>query len=311
MKPGSAPTLPKTPVNLEPLRLFIRVAELSSISAAARDLDLTPSLATRKIASLERALNVRLFERSTRKVKLTEPGRIALQWARQTLDTYEEAIDNMAAIVKQPSGTIRLAVNHYAATVHLPGVLGRFCLKYPEIKLSITTTDSIVHLIEDGYDVAIHSGSLPDSNVVGVRVHEFRRVICGSPGYFKRRGTPAHPNDLAQHDCLVHSAKEPTNWFFRRGKRLIAQAIRSYIEADTNILLVELARQGLGIVRMGYDVVANDLAAGRLVEIMTDFKCVYSTGELPGLWIIYPNRRILYRTRVLIEFLTEKFAQYD
>jgi DNA-binding transcriptional LysR family regulator len=309
MKPRNRPTSRTTPVNLQPLRLFVRVAELSTISAAARELNVSPSFATRKIAALERAFDARLFERTTRSVKLTEPGQIALRWARQTLDAYEEVQDSVTSVLNQPSGTIRLAVNHYVASVHLATALTQFCADYPKIQILITTTDSIVHLVQDGYDLAIHSGSLPDSSVVGVRVREFRRVICASPAYLARRGTPGHPGDLGEHDCLVHSAKEPSNWFFQRGRRIIAQPIRPYIEADTNMLLVDLARAGLGIVRMGYEVVADDIAAKRLVELMTDYKCVYSNGELPGLWLVYPNRRVLYRTRVLIDFLTKQLAR--
>lgn len=309
MKLPVRPALPRTPVNLQLLRLFVQVAEMASISAAARESGMSPSLAARKIAALERTLDARLFERTTRSIKLTEPGQIALRWASQTLDAYEEVQDGVASLLKQPSGTIRLAVNHYAAQVHLAGALSRFCLDYPEIRLSITTTDSMVRLVEDGYDLAIHSGSIPASGVVGLRVHEFRRVICASPAYLARRGTPEHPNELVSHDCLVHADKEPTNWFFRRGRRIIAQPIRPYIEADTNMLLVELARRDLGIVRMGYDVVSDDLAAGTLVEVITDYKSVYSTGEVPGLWLIYPNRRVLYRTRLLIDFLSRELLQ--
>ena len=95
------------------------------------------------------------------------------------------------------------------------------------------------------------------------------------------------------------------NWFFRRGKRLTAQPISAYIEADSHLALIELVRHGLGIARIAFNVVKDDLEAGRLVELLSDYKSVYSTGELPGLWLMYPNRKVLYRTRVLIEYLTE------
>jgi DNA-binding transcriptional LysR family regulator len=197
-------------------------------------------------------------------------------------------------------------VNLFTATAYLPGLLQRFHQRYPEIQLSITTTDNAIRLVEGGFDVAIHSGSLPESGVVGVRLREFRRILCASPEYLARRGVPARPQDLAQHECIVYSTKEPLNWFFGRGKRVIAQPIRPCIEADTYILLVALARAGLGIARLGVDVLKDDLDAGSLVEVMADYKCVYSTGELPGLWIVYPNRRVLYRTRVLIDFLSKE-----
>jgi DNA-binding transcriptional LysR family regulator len=296
----------RSTVNLDLLRLFVVTADQAGIAAAARKLDCSPSLATRRLAQLERTLKVRLFERTTRRIKLTPPGEIALRWARATLDSYDKVSDDLSSLVERPSGTIRLAVNLFTATAYLPGVLQRFRRRYPEIQLSITTTDNAIRLVEGGFDVAIHSGSMPESSVVGVRLREFRRILCASPEYLAQRGVPARPEDLAQHDCIVYSTKEPLNWFFGRGKRVIAQPIQPCIEADTYILLVALARAGLGIARLGLDVLKEDLDAGRLVEVMPDYKCVYSTGELPGLWIVYPNRRVLYRTRVLIDFLTKE-----
>src|SRR3972149_6386997 len=216
-------TKKSAPVTLALLHLFVQVADLGSIAAAARKLDLSPSLATRKIASLERALKVRLFERTTRSVKLTEAGEIALRWARRTLGTYEEVSDDLASLLRRPSGTIRLAINHYAGSSYLPRLLDTFCTDYPEIRLSITTSENVAELLKESYDLALVSGRIPDVRVVGVRLRQFRRVLCGSPKYLKRQGTPKRLEDLAQHDCLGHSSNEPLNWFFQKGNTLIAQ----------------------------------------------------------------------------------------
>lgn len=309
MKRGTRPTLSGSAVTLEQLRLFSQVAEHRSLRAAARELNVSPSLATRKIASLELALKMRLFERTTRNVKLTEGGNIALRWARNALDNFEEVTDDLASLLERPSGTVRLAINHYAGGTYLPPLLERFCTKYPEIRISIATTDSIAELLDSSYDVAIHSGRVPDSRVVGVRLREYRRVLCAAPAYLKRRGSPAKLEDLGAHDCLVHSTNEPLNWFFRKGKRLIAQPVTPRIEADSHVLLLNLVRLGLGVARLGDNLVKSDLANGNLVELLPTYRCVYSTGELPGIWIIYPNRRVLYRTRVLIDFLAEQLAR--
>jgi len=308
--PGGDKSAPlKSSVTIELLRLFLEVADAGSISAAARRSNSSPSLATRKIAALERAFKVRLFERTTRSVKLTEPGRTALSWARDTLASYDVLSDDLASLIARPAGLVRIAINHYAATVYLPPILERFRQEYPDIRLSITATDSPVSMVQEGYDLAVHSGRVPDASVVGVRVNAFRRVLCAAPAYLERRGTPTRLEDLALHDCLVHSTNEPANWFFRRGNRLMAQAIEPAIEADTHLLLIELVRRGLGIARISSNVVKDDLACGRLVELLPKFDSVYSNGELPGLWILYPNRKVLYRTRVLIDYLTQAFAQ--
>jgi len=302
------PVRKTAPINMALLRLFTQVAKHGGIAAAARELDMSPSLATRKLAALERSLNVRLFERTTRSVKLTEAGEIGLRWARQALGSYEQVADDLASLLRRPSGTIRLAINYYAGTTYLPKLLDAFCTEYPEIRLSITTSENVAELVEEGYDLALYSGRIPDSRVVGVRLREFRRVLCASPKYLKRRGVPKRLDDLTQHDCLMHSTNEPLNWFFRKGNKLVAQPIRPRIEADNNVLLRELALAGLGVARLGHYILDEDLAKGRLVELLPEYKCVYSTGELPGLWLIYPNRRALFRTRALIDFLSEQLG---
>lgn len=302
------PVRKTAPINMALLRLFTQVAEHGGIAAAARELDISPSLATRKLAALERSLNVRLFERTTRSVKLTEAGEIGLRWARQALGSYEQVADDLASLLRRPSGTIRLAINYYAGTTYLPKLLDAFCTEYPEIRLSITTSENVAELVEEGYDLALYSGRIPDSRVVGMRLREFRRVLCASPKYLKRRGVPKRLDDLTQHDCLMHSTNEPLNWFFRKGNKLVAQPIRPRIEADNNVLLRELALAGLGVARLGHYILDEDLAKGRLVELLPEYKCVYSTGELPGLWLIYPNRRALFRTRALIDFLSEQLG---
>jgi LysR family transcriptional activator of dmlA len=298
----------RPPLNLDQLRLFVAVAEQGSLSAGARARDASPSLATRTIAALERSLGARLFERSTRRLKLTEAGAVVLAWARQSVEAHEAVTDDLSSLLDRPSGTIRLAVNHYSVSAYLPGLLDAFCEAYPEISLAVTTTDDVLDLVENRYDLAIHSGRIPDSRVVGLRLREFRRVLCAAPAYLRRRGVPGELDELAQHDCLVHATNEPLNWFFRRGSRVVAQPVRARIEADSHVLLLELARRGRGIARLGFDIVKSDLASGRLVEVLPRYRCVYATGELPGIWLIYPNRRVLYRTRVLIDFLAERLG---
>lgn len=296
----------KTPrVTMDLLRLFVRTAELGSIAGAARELDVSPSFATRRIAALERSLSTRLFQRTTRSVKLTEGGGIALRWAKGALESYSKVSDDLAAVQGQPSGLIRVALGEYAALVFLPQFLAEFARRYPEIQFAITTTDSVVRLVEEGYDVAVHSGLIPDASFVGIRLFDVQRVLCAAPAYIQRRGLPARLEDLGEHDCLVHSPTEEKNWFFRRNKRLVGQPLKQYIVGDDHLVLIELARHGLGIIRVSRNAVREDLRSGRLVQVLPEYQCVYPTGELPGMWIIYPNRRLLLRTRVFVDALTE------
>jgi LysR family transcriptional activator of dmlA len=298
----------KTSTTPELLQLFVLTAKHGSIAAAARSMNMSPSLATRKIAQLEMALKSRLFERTTRNTILTEAGTIALAWATRSLEEQEAVMDNLAAIQVSPSGLIRIAVTQYAATVLLPPLLASFAKQYPQIKFSISTTDSLVNLVSEHYDIAIHSGRVPNSGMIGRRVMQFKRVLCAAPAYIAQRGAPTEPNHLAQHDCIAHAINEPRIWFFLRDAELTSQPINPLIEADDYRVLLNLARESMGVVRVAQPLVADDINAGRLVELMPDYKCVYGDGELPGLWVLYPNRHVLYRTRLLIDFLVERLA---
>ncbi len=203
---------------------------------------------------------------------------------------------------------MRLAVNYYAAETYLPRVLAEFGALYPDIKLSVVTSDDLVDLVSSNIDVAVHSGRIPDSSMVGVRIRSVHRVLCASPAYLERAGTPKTLDDLNDHNCLVHSSNEPINWFFRHGDRTVGITVRSRLEANSHNVLLEFARHGLGIARLGRNTVRADIESGRLIQLLPDYACVYPSGELPNVWILYPNRKLLYRTRVLVDFLSEKLT---
>ena len=308
-KPAHETGAQKPPVSLDLAKLFTLVARIGTIAGAARALNMDASLATRKLAQLEAALGARLVERTTRSMKLTEAGRVALAWAIEAVESFEDATDEVASLQERPSGVIRLAVAQYTALQYLPGLLAEFCTAYPEVHLVLSTTDSLVNLVDDGYDVAIHSGQIPASGMVGKRLRQFQRILCAAPDYLAARGTPARPEDIASHDCLVHSANEPRTWCFQRGASLVSQPVRARVESDNYAVLLELARQSLGILRVSENLVLEDIRAGRLVQVLPAYKCVYPNGELPGLWLLYPSRRLPYRTRLFVDFMIKSLSR--
>lgn len=295
-------------VTLAQFKLMQQVAKMSNITAAGRELGISGSLAARQIAALERTLGVRLFQRTTRSVRLTEAGERVLEWANRTLESFTELDDSMTAMAQMPRGVVRIAVNYYAADAYLPRVLAEFSAIYPDIKVSVVTTDELIDLVAYGIDVAIHSGRIPDSSMVGRRVSSVHRVLCASPEYLERAGTPLTLDDLREHSCLVHSSNEPVNWFFRDGDNIVGIDVHPRLEANNHNVLLEFTRHGLGIARLGRNTVRNDLKTGRLVQVLPEYACVYPSGELPNVWILYPNRKLLYRTRVLVDFLVEKLS---
>jgi DNA-binding transcriptional LysR family regulator len=133
--------------------------------------------------------------------------------------------------------------------------------------------------------------------------------LCASADYVAARGEPRTPEDLDSHDCLVHSANELGNWCFRRGKRIVSHSVRARVEADNYSVLLELARQSLGILRISENLVLEDIRAGRLVKVMPGYRCVYPNGELPCLWLLYPNRHLPYRTRLFVDFMVDSLSR--
>ena len=294
--------------NLQMLSLFVLVAAEGSISGAARRMDLSASMANRKLAALERLLNVRLFERSTRAVKLTVAGKLALGWAHDTLRGYGRVREDLDALLHRPSGVIRLAVNHYAGTHYLPGLLNEFLVQYPAIRIAITTTEDIEEMLEAKHDLALVLGRIPDSRVIAVQLRPYRRVLCASRCYLERHGHPKFPTDLARHALLVHSTQEAGHWCVRRGTKTFELPVRARVEADNHLALKEMAIAGLGIARLGEHILETELSNGKLVEVLSDYVCTYPGGENPGLWLVYPQQAAALRTRVLIEFLRRNLS---
>lgn len=293
-------------LSLSLMLVFRCVAEVGSLSGAARRLDVSVSSVSRDLSALERVLHARLFERSTRSVTLTEAGHKALRWANDSLKAYESISDDLATLTGRTAGAIKMVANHYMATTYLPAIISAFCLRYPDITIAVRTTDGNVDMISEGIDVMVHSGRPVSDQVVGVRIDESNRVVCATPGYLERFGLPRTPADLEQHRILVHSTNEAHSWGFRRGKRFLSAPIKPYISVDNHLVLRDLLQRGVGIGRLGRALLADDLASGRLQQLLPGYTTAYAQGgDLAGLWVFYPSRHLLMRTRVFVEFLIE------
>lgn len=290
-------------ISTEHLEVLMLCAESSSISSAALRMKISPSLAARKLSRLEEQLGVRLFNRTTRHLELTEAGRRALAWAQTTINGLEALSDDLAQLTSSPSGLIRFAANHFGAEHLAPQFLVEFRKSYPDIRVAVSTSDDMRDVIGDRFDVAIYSGTLPDSGLIGIRVAEYRRIVCASPEFIRSNDAPQTPADLGRLDCITHSSIEPSNWYFRFEDTLIKQVVNSVAEADNNAVLLEMARRGLGIGCLPDFMVRDDLREGRLLPLMETYEAVYSNGERPALWIVYPDRRLLNRTRLFIDFI--------
>lgn len=295
-------------LNFQLLKLFIRIADAGSIAAAARALDISPSIASRQLAILERAFSTRLFVRTTRYLALTESGERLLDWAREAVEGYETISDELNAIEKRPSGIVRLACNDYAALHLLPEVLSRFSATYPEIRLVLQMSNEPASFLASGCDLALHAGRMPDSNLAGRRLRVYERVLCATPGYLARMGTPAEVTDLAHHHCLVQTTSERLHWCFEHRERIIEQKIDAHVEVDSFVVLRQLAFQGVGIIRVSRELVQREIDRGELAVLLPGYRCVYADGSLPALWLLIADRKLPHRSRLLADMIARALA---
>jgi LysR family transcriptional activator of dmlA len=288
-------------MNVEHIRLLVRVAERGSISAAARDLAMSPSLATRHLARLEKSVGTTLLARTTRRLALTEAGGMFVAWARTALDGLDMALDQLADLETKPSGPVRFACPELLAARFLSGILVDLASRYPDIRLSLVATDRIQDLSHDRFDAAIHIGERPGSPLIVRKVLDVQPVLCATPGYVSQHGVPAHPQDLACHRILSHALYHARAWTFQRHGVKSSYEIQPQVKTTSSTLLYEMALKGGGIARLTRRLAATDLSTGRLVEILPDFHCVSGDQEPASVWVIRPGRYLARRTRVVLD----------
>ena len=297
-------------ISLELLELYLAVVRDGTISAAARKLSIAPSLAARKIAGLEKELNARLFDRTSNKVMLTQAGSAAHAWAEQVVTSHGFLKDDLAVAQGQLKGTLTLVINEYLCTAILPPFLARFSRKYPDIRFVVRMTDELVTPNDRDFDVAVHTGKIPDSRLRGLRIKDLQRILCASPSYLQANGTPASLESLAAHECLVHVQTPDGFWTFEQGGAILKQPIRATIMANSYLPLIRFACQGMGIIRVSQGSVREHLDSGQLVQVLPDCRCVHPDGSLPATWVLFPDGRTLERTRVFVNDFAEYLRQH-
>ncbi len=289
--------------DLNAVACFASVVELSSFRAAARALGVPKSTISRKVAELEDTLGTRLIERTTRRQRLTEAGQAYYQSVAPALEALRDAERVASERSSQPSGRLKLTTTLEGGQTVLGPILSEFMAQYPNVELQIELTDRRVDLVEEGFDLAIRAGTLPDSTLVARRLASPGRLrVYASRSYLKQRGTPRHPRDLMAHDCLTMSAQAaPLTWIFQQRGKPVRVQVRSRAEVNSFVLLRELAIAGHGITRLP-DYIAE--SSSELRVILDDF----SPPAMP--WhAVYPSSRHLStKVRALVELIERHFA---
>lgn len=255
------------------MNVFVAVAETESFAAAARRLGMSPAAITRAIAALEKRLAVKLFDRSTRYVRATEAGQRYLDDARRIIAEVDDADEAVKGLNAAPRGHLAVtAPVLFGRMFILPGIV-EYLQRYPEMAVSALFVDRVVNLLEEGLDVGVRIGELPDSSMKAIRVGAVRRVLCAAPEYLKKHGTPSKPANLAQHSIIAAIGVSPTNdWKFRQGARSINVRVKPRLSVNSNDAAIEAALAGFGITRMLSYQIAPYVKSRRLKIVLAAFE---------------------------------------
>jgi DNA-binding transcriptional LysR family regulator len=292
---------------LTDITLFLKVLDLGSISAAARNLNLSVAVASKRLQRLEQELGVRLLSRTTRHVHATTEGSALAAQGRALVEDLEALTSGLRRGGTEVTGTLRVSTSPTFGRLYISPRLPEFLALHPDIRLSIHFSDEIVDLVAAGFDMAIRIGELHDSRLVARRLATNQRVLCASPQYLKRHGKPATPADLEQHQCLLQVGANgtPNLWRLQDEQgHVIPIWSNSRLESNLGESLRDAALAGLGIALHSTWHICDDLRAGRLEIVLPDYPIADT-----GIYAVMPQRRLMPpRVRAFTEFLAQYFG---
>lgn len=291
-------------MNIEHLKLFVRLASTHNISMAGQELGLSPAVASAHINKLEEGLGVRLVHRTTRKVSLTEEGQAFLPHAEEVLATVEAARGAVGVGHKAPTGTLRVTASASFGRLHLVPALKGFMAKYPELTIDFRFSDSIIDMVEGGFDVAVRLAELKDSSLVARKLAPDRRIVVTSPEYLAQHGTPQSPEELVNHECVTLAGLE--NWVFETPEGQYSMRASGSFRTDNGDAMRDACIDGLGVSINSIWSVYKQLQKGELVEILQDYPLVMNA----SIWAVYPSSRLIApKVRAFIDYFAEYYGQ--
>ena len=285
---------------------FVRVVEARGFSAAAPTLGLTPSAVSKLVTRLETRLGVRLLQRTTRALHLTAEGELFFDSARRIVGEIDQLESQLSDGRGTPHGLLRVTTSLAFTTHQLAPVVSEFLARHPRIELELLPTDRVIDMIEEGVDIAIRIGRLADTSFMARKIGEDKRLICASPAYLARYGTPRTPQDLVRHRCIVSRERAYLNrWAFKAGSHVQEIEVTGPLAVSEGEAQLQMALQGVGIVRLTRLTVAQAVRDGKLLSL---FEAQSADSGVP-IHAVYPHRRHLpSKVPAFVDFLIEKFT---
>ena len=290
---------------LKEMQTFTAVVDAGSFVKAAEELGMSKAAVSRYVADLETRLGVRLLHRTTRKLSLTEEGSVFNIRCRELLSGVEEAEAEVTSRAGAAQGLLRVNVPVTFGIQHLASLWGKFHTQHPQVRLDVTLSDRIVDVVEEGYDLAIRIAELPSSSLISKRLAKTRIVLCASPEYLASHGTPSHPAELNDHATIAYSYWSTKDaWLFEGPEGPVNITIKPWVQTNNGDTCRAIALANQGIILHPTFLIGDDLDAGRLVEILPEYRSI----EL-GIYAIYPTRKhIAPKVRALVNFLADQFS---
>ncbi len=290
--------------------IFVEVVKTGSFAMAAQNLQHANSHVSKTIKQLEQRLGCRLLNRTTRSLSLTPEGEVYFQECQDLIESAENALNLLNQNPTDPKGILKISSPIGFTQSHLSGILTHFCQQYPNIQLEMNLSDTHVDMIAEGYDIVIRaSQELQDSNLICRKIHQSDIVTLASTHYLAKRGTPFHPNELSQHDCLCYSnIKRPTDWEYQdKHGNPIKVSVRQKTLSNNSQAQLTMAEQGLGIIRIPEFYLATLPKPHTLVPLFEDYP-----KPSVNVYVMYPSRKHLSpKVRCFINVLTERLALTD
>ena len=282
----------------EAMRIFIEVAECKSFVAASRELEMSAPAVTRAIAQLEHSMGLRLFNRTTRHVRLTDSGARFYEDAKRILDDVEQTIATVSGSYTHPKGTLSVTAPILFGQIHIAPIMTEYLQLNPYVSVNAIFCDRVTNILEEGLDVAIRIGHLKDSSEYAIQLGSVRKVVCASPAYLEKYGMPMTPSDLKEHEIIQASTVEPsTSWKFEGTDSKTTVKVSPRLHCTSNGAAITAASQGFGVTRLMSYQVGEEIKKGALIRILQE----YEPQSLPVSIVYLEGRRANAKIRSFVE----------
>ncbi len=293
--------------SLTDIAVFVQVVDSGSFTAAAERLDLSKSVVSKYVTRLEERLGARLLNRTTRRLSLTEAGRVFYERSRKGLADIEDAQAEVSRLQGEPRGTLRINAPMSFGILHVAPALPEFLKRYPDVTVDMNLDDRKVDVIEGGFDVSVRISDLPDSSLVARRIAPCRHAIVAAPAYLERYGTPRAPEELRDHNIITYRYQESAlEWHFQTpGNKPVSVPVSGSLMMNNSLAIRAALLEGIGITRTPTFIVGEDIQDGRLTPVLRD----YETSEVT-IFLVYPQRRHLSpKVRAFVDFMAKRITE--